>query len=482
VSADLALIITCHEPYLRWLPEALASIERQFPRPAESVVVFDGCTPPTSINNSWKCITGNWRHPSGGRNAGVSATTASWLIFLDADNVVPDGYLSAVQRTVTDASPNVGIVYPDIQYSDEALRPTRLWKMPVWDYWGMRRQNCVDTSSVWRREAIELVGGWSLGEYHEDYALALRITAAGWRAVRLDGPAIVMREHERGRRRRDRSALNSLWRARSLGIVSLLAGRTSTLDRWTRFLLTAELPARTGLYIVDNSGDSNFTRRVYETCMLIASQRKLSHLDVAVSGRPYKLNSYEPYLTKGRHLHVAQLYAAVLPRMTEDLVLTLEDDVEPPPDAVRRLGEEIGYPSRGNIGVVAAAYSSPESERRVCAGWGPEGWGKAVTWQELPAEPVDVGCVGGGCAVWANWAIRDCVAHLQWHLKLGWDGVLCTALRRKGYRIQLHGGVRCQHHCQGRVQDGTEDSTGLVIRPRAGPPRRESRHSGAISG
>ena len=471
MPADIALIITCHEPHLRFLPEALASIEQQFPRPAERVVVFDSCTPPTFINNSWKCVTGNWRHPSGARNAGVSATTASWLIFLDADNVAPAGYLSAVQRAISGACPNLGIVYPDIQYSDEALRPRALWKMPDWDYWGMRRQNCVDTSSAWRREAIEIVGGWPLGVYHEDYALALCITAAGWKAVRLDGPAIVMREHEHGRRRRNQEPLTSIWRARSLGIVSLLAGRTSLLDKWTQFLLTAELPPRTGLYIVDNSGDSNFTRRVYETCMLIASQRKLSHFDIAVTGRPYKLNANEPYLTKKRHLHVAQLYAAALPRMTEDLVLTLEDDVEPPPDAVRRLGEEIGYTSRGNIGVVAAAYSSPESERRVCAGLGPEGWGPPVSWQALPAEPFDVGCVGGGCAMWANWALRDCVVHMQWHLKLGWDGVLCTALRRKGYRVQLHGGVRCQHHCYGRVQGGAEHSSILAVRPRSAPPR-----------
>jgi Glycosyl transferase family 2 len=473
VPADVAVIITCHAPYLRFLPQALASLERQSPRPAESVVVFDGCAPPAFINNSWKCVTGKWGHPSSARNAGVSATTAPWLIFLDADNIAPDGYVSAVQRAISGACQNLGIVYPDIQYSDEALQPRMLWKIPSWDYWGMRRQNCVDTSSAWRREAIELVGGWPSG-YHEDYALALRITAAGWKAARLDGPAILMREHEHGRRRDNQWYLTSIWRARSLGIVSLLAGRTSLLDRWTRFLLTAELPPRTGLYIVDNSGDPNFTRRVYETCLLIASQRKLSHFDIAVTGRPYKPDPYEPYMTKERHLHVAQLYAQALPRITEDLVLTLEDDVEPSPDAVRRLGEEIGYPSRGNIGVVAAAYPSPQSEQRVCAGLGPEGWGNAVSWRALPAEPFDVGCVGGGCAVWANWALRECVPHVQWHLMLGWDGVVCTELRRKGYRVQLHGGVRCQHHRHGRLQDGAEHFSSMTVRPRPAPPRNDA--------
>lgn len=473
---DIAVIITCHEAYLRWLPPALASIDQQVPAPLERVVVFDGCEPPAFVNHSWRCITGNWGHPSGSRNAGLRATTASWLIFLDADNFAPSGYLAAIQRSISMAAPNVGIVYPDIQYCDEALEPKRLWKMPAWDYWGMRAQNCVDTSSAWRREAIELAGGWSLGDYgaHEDYALALDITAAGWRAVRLDGPAIHMREHADGRlnqRRRDEGVLTDLWKVRSLGIVSLLAGRMSMLDKWTQFLLTAELPPKTALYIVDNSGDSNFTRRALDSCIRIAAQRTLRHLDYALAGQPYKPDPSELYLTKRRHLHVARLYAAVLPRVTEDLVLTLEDDVEPPSDAVRRLGEEIGYPLRGNIGAVAAAYSEPGLAGFVCAGLGTEGWGPTVSWQGLPHELIDVGCVGGGCTVWANWALQDSVAHLQWDLSMGWDGVLCMDLRRNGYRVRLHGGVRCQHHIHGRVQQDIGRSSNFAITPRQGPPR-----------
>src|SRR5438552_809317 len=132
VPSDFALVTTCHGPYLRWLPDALASIERQFPRPAECVVVFDGCTPATGfISPAWRCITGNWGHPSGSRNAGLTATTAPWLIFLDADNVAPNGYLSAVQRAIINAPVDVGIVYPDIQYSDEDLKPKGLWKTPA---------------------------------------------------------------------------------------------------------------------------------------------------------------------------------------------------------------------------------------------------------------------------------------------------------------------------------------------------------------
>src|SRR5262249_28325405 len=73
----------------------------------------------------------------------------------------------------------------------------------------------------------------------------------------------------------------------------------------------------------------------------------------------------EPYLERRRHQHVASLYAAVFPRVGEDLILSLEDDVEAPLDAGRQLGEEIGYRSRGAVGVVAASYSMPVCVRRT---------------------------------------------------------------------------------------------------------------------
>lgn len=474
-GVDIAVIVTCHEPYFAWLSDALESVDRQLPGPAERVVVFDGCAPPGFVPSAWQRLTGRWSDPAGARDAGLRATTAPWLVFLDADNALPHGYLSAAQRAIERAGRQVAIVYPDIQYTDYALTPRSVWSMPACDYWSLRQQNCVDTSSVWRREAIEIVGGWPHGEFLEDYILALLVTAGGWKAVPLEGPPVLMREHDNGRRsaarRRTGPLLTHLWRARSLGIVSLLAGRTSTFDRWRRFILTAELPPRTSLYVVDNSGDRSFSRRAYDAAMSIAAERKLDHLDFAVSGKPHPPHTHEDYLTKRRHLHVAQLYATALPRVTEDLVFTLEDDVEPPPDAIRKLGEDIGYPSRGNIGAVGAAYPSPTYPEHVCAAPGWDGWTGSISWRALPDVPLDVGCVGGGATMWANWALRECAVHIQWELKLGWDGVLCAALRQRGYRVRLHGGVRCEHHREHALRLASPSMNGVCVRPRAAPPR-----------
>ena len=425
------MIVVCHKPYLRWLPDALSSVDRQLPGAGERIVIFDGCAAPDWLPDGWRTETGRWGHPSAARNAGVAATVAPWLIFLDADNVMPDGYLAAADDAITAATPDVGIVYPDIEYVDPSLTSMRRWTMPACDYWSLRQQNCVDTASAWRRAALEIVGG----------CRRMRISrTTTWRSRsprRLDG------DSDGGARDPDpRARLRPAHRAgqRAASLLThlsgapLLAGRGWLLDRWTRFLLEAELPFRTALYIVDNGGDRGFSRRVRDAAELVAAERGLTHLDIATAGPPYPALDREHYLAKRRHLHVAQLYAATFPRVGEDLVYTLEDDVEPPPGAIRMLGEEIGYPTRARIGVAGGAYASPTFAEHVCAAPGHAGWTGSIAWRDLPRAPIDVGCVGGGSAMWANWALRECVTHVRWEgdARLGRRAVLNRDRWRSG--------------------------------------------------
>jgi hypothetical protein len=250
---------------------------------------------------------------------------------------------------------------------------------------------------------------------------------------------------------RQGTILNAFWEARSLAIVSLLAGREATFEGWVNFLMHAELPPHTALYVVDNSGRAEFTSKATAACQRLAESRGFAHITFASRQQLYQSQIGESYFVKGRHQHVANLYASVFSKIKEDLVMTLEDDVEPPLDAVRRLVEEIGYRSRGNIGAVGAVYAMPHDERLICAGAnGPGEWGANMRWDQVPYEPFDANATGGGCTVWANWALRNYPIHLLWDKMLGWDGVLCTEIKRRGFRIRVHGGVRCDHHTHGR--------------------------------
>jgi Glycosyl transferase family 2 len=391
---------------------------------------------------------GCWGDPSAARNEGLAATRSPWVLFWDADNVMPAGFVAAVHAAIQRAEPDVGVIYSDIEYVDESLDNPVLWQVPDCDYWGLREGNCIDTASAWRRQALELCGGWPCGfGAFEDYALALELTRRGWLAQRRPGPPIVMRQHTTSRmetRARDGS-LSDLWHARSLAIVSLLAGRVSTYERWEKFLHTADLPRHTALYVVDNSADAKFTRRVHQTCEALAAARQLDHVSISV--RPDRYAGPDEPFGEERHLHVARLYSGLLPRVGEDLVFTLEDDVEPTPDAIRRLAEQIGRHNSGNYAVVAGAYDFADGQ--LCAGRADGGWGSPIYWHQVSDEPIDVGCVGGGCTLWANWALAGQPVPFRWNEGLGWDASLCHALRRRGYGIRVHGGVRCTHHVHG---------------------------------
>jgi len=464
--SDIAVVLTCHGQYLRWLPEAVASIERQRPRADELVLVCDGCAPPALDAGRWRVVEGRWGHASDARNAGLADTSAPWVIFWDADDVMPADYLAAVRTAVRAAPPETAVIYPDLCLCDERLTPLTTRHFPAWDYWELRADNYVSTESAWRRAALEAVGGWSRRAALEDYALALDLTARGWTAMKLDGPPVTVRVHEGSALdtiNRRGEMLDESWRVRSLAVVSLLAGRDETFERWERFLMRAELPPLTSLYVLDNSGCAEFTRRAFDACRRIASERALTHLDFSTVGRRYRAAEGEDYLVKTRHLHVARLYADLLPRVTEDVILTLEDDIEAPADAVAELGKELVDRSRGETAVVGAAYAMPHDESLVCAGEGDGGgWGSSVAWRNLPPWPYEVACVGGGCTVWANWALRRFPVHLRWEQLLGWDGVQCLELKRRGYRVVLHGGVRCRHHVHGEVRDAEALTQGAV--------------------
>ena len=452
----VAVVVASDSRHAKWLSAALRSIQAQVPGPAERCLVMD--TPDEAaalaafdVDTSprgWMIRRGCWGDPSLARNEGLAATRSPWVVFWDADNVMPPGFLAAVDTAIQRAEPDVGVIYSDIEYVDENLENPALWQVPDCDYWGLREGNCVDTASAWRRQMLELCGGWPHGfGAFEDYALVLELTRRGWLAQRRPGPPIVMRRHATSRmetRTRD-GRLSDLWHARSLAIVSLLAGRAGTYERWEKFLHTADLPRHTALYVVDNSGNADFTRRVHQSCEALAAARQLDHVSISI--RPDRYAGPDEPFGEERHRHVARLYSDLLPRVGEDLVFTLEDDVEPPPDAIRRLAEHIGRHGSENNAVVAGAYDFGDG--KLCAGRADGGWGSPIYWHQVPDEPIDVGCVGGGCTLWANWALSGQPVPFRWNEGLGWDASLCHAMRRRGYGIRVHGGVRCTHHVHG---------------------------------
>lgn len=450
-TADIAVVITCHADQASTLPDAITAVDLQHPAPAERVVIPYGCRPALDAPaNTWRMLPGEWACLADALDEGWKATTSPWAMFIDARTVLPPGAIAATATTIAGCPATTGVAYPGTAPAggvDLRVDP---------EYWALRVGDHLPHGATWRRRAVELAGGWP-SRCHRllDHALALDLTAAGWTAARIDGPtAWTLARSTEGTQpgREEAEALaDDRWQARSLAIVSLHAGRTTTLPVWEQFLMTADLPARTSLYVVDNSGRRDFTKRLQAACDQIADTRRLAHVDLAVDTTTHRPEPGETYLARGRNLHVARLYASALPRVREDLVLTLEDDIDPPHLAVRQLGQAITEERTRPTGAISAAWDRVASPN-VCAGRDDGGWGSAIAWDEVPHEPMDVGSVGGACTMWSNSALSQAPIDFDWDRQMGWDALLCADIRRHGFGIQLHGGIRCSHHTGGTLR------------------------------
>lgn len=455
-----AVIVTAHRPYVRkgWLRAAVDSIDAQSALPIERVVVLDGCDAPKWLRErpGWTVMRGDWQSPNPARNLGMEQTSAPWIVWWDADNVMPAEYIAGMVRSIARAEPRTAILYADMQFCNADMVPTRFVRMPgTCDHWALRVQNCIDTGSAWRRAAVEQAGGWSAVASADDYALALRLTALGWGATHTAAPPILYREHGRGRWRLNHNAYDNqaLWDTCSLTILVLFAGRQHLLDAKLHWLATCEIPGDTRLILADNSGSPAFADWLRQAVSRHGLWDRYRSVSLVPAGTPYDPTPGEPYVVLARHQHVADLMARLTAQVTSDYLLTSEDDVlELPVEAIRELWAPIRPGNR--VGAVAAAYASPQNADLVCAARHKDEWRGMPTWDSLRDEPEPVGFVGGGCTLWSMAGLRQCApfhATMLGGRLRGWDTNACRELRSRNFQILLAGAVRAQHYTHGML-------------------------------
>jgi glycosyltransferase involved in cell wall biosynthesis len=167
--------------------EAVASIRER--EPVEVVVVDDGSTDSETLRrlatleaHGVKVV----RRENGGlgaaRTTGLASTRAPFVYPLDADDLLEADALG-VMADALDRNPELKFVWGDYtlfgDYEGRYRSPDR------WLPWTLTYVNPYPVCSMFRREILELAGGWK-GRAYEDWDLWLRLIGLGVHGARVD--------------------------------------------------------------------------------------------------------------------------------------------------------------------------------------------------------------------------------------------------------------------------------------------------------
>lgn len=181
------------------LQETVASVRDQ--ESCELVVVNDGSEDPATLqilaameSDGVRVVHQENQGLSAARMAGLSATEASYVLPLDADDRLAPGALTVLADAL-DTHSEYGMawgqtrVFGDVEYTishgAHALDP---WRLTLF--------NGLPYSAMFRREALRDAGGWELNEGgYEDWDLWMSFADAGYRGCYLPHVIILYRVH-----------------------------------------------------------------------------------------------------------------------------------------------------------------------------------------------------------------------------------------------------------------------------------------------
>jgi len=472
----VAAVVTCHN-YGRYLGQCLKSLLTQTVPFAEIVVVDDASEDNTArVADSFRergvsYLRVEARNVNVARTAGLSATTAPLLVFIDPDNWFRSNFLARLLPHSTD--PYLGVIHaPPVLVDEDGRnpRPSPFEGRPF-DHYALRRGNYVDCCSLVRRDAVTQVGGWcSESQQLADWSLWLRMTRDGWRGLTIPGGSWYYRIHGQQMSKRTAAELAQeeqkvLRECCHLLVLTPFCGRTWALDRYCGTLarLGWDKTRLHGMFL-DNSCDPAFgcamRERLLHACGDWASVQFIYDPTPVQAGIPNTRFGSDGQLRVDTVDALTDTIARVYARRAQplmgmgvDFVLTIEDDIQPlGVDIVPRLLR--GFDA-GNVMAVTGVVRSRFDMK-------PNAPNQILTWRVLHERPylherldnaprgiVDVGGSGMGCLLmraeaWAKYVPRRLSVNddkmCYWH-----DVAIAKDLRMAGLRWRMTDAVRCRH-------------------------------------
>lgn len=190
----VAVVVPCYNDGAT-LRDALASLADQ--EAHELVVVDDGSDDPATLATLAELERSGTRvvrRENGGlaaaRMSGVAATTAPYVMPLDADDALAPHALGALADAL-DADGAAAIAWGDVEIWGEFVARVDVGRFL--DAWQISYLNTVPVASLIRRDALIAVGGWQLRHGYEDWDLWMGLAERGLGGVYVPVPTLRYR-------------------------------------------------------------------------------------------------------------------------------------------------------------------------------------------------------------------------------------------------------------------------------------------------
>jgi len=194
MGKTISVVITAFN-YGRYLDECIQSVLNQSVKPDEVIVVDDESTDNTSAIVAKYPVEYIWQKNkglSGARNTGIRAATSTYIMCLDADDMLrPDAIKEHLAISDEHSIAQCGMLYFGSEVA--TFRPEGA------THKSLLRTNSVYCNSVFPKRGWEAVGGYDESEIMrlglEDWEFWIRLTGKGYAVKTSDYIALLYRRH-----------------------------------------------------------------------------------------------------------------------------------------------------------------------------------------------------------------------------------------------------------------------------------------------
>ncbi len=191
----VAVVIPCFNDGAT-LAQAVGSLEGQ--ESHELVVVDDGSTEDGTLRviaelegAGARVVRQQNAGLSGARMTGVRATSAPYVLPLDADDALPAGVIARLADAL-DSDQGAALAWGDVEVFGDVR--TRVRGAPALDPWHITYVSEIPVCSLIRRDALLAAGGWQISGY-EDWDLWMALAERGYRGAYVPGTVLRHRRH-----------------------------------------------------------------------------------------------------------------------------------------------------------------------------------------------------------------------------------------------------------------------------------------------